>query len=85
MASLSRASLGGVLNQRGGIEHLAADVKRRGIALMNALTAEHCRLEESRAGAYWKMWGPYLSERQWGTVREDYSVVGSAWDYFTHD
>jgi len=52
---------------------------------MNALTAEHGRLEESRAGACWKMWGPYLSERQWGTVREDYSVAGSAWDYFTHD
>jgi hypothetical protein len=31
------------------------------------------------------MWGPYLSERQWGTVREDYSSTGSAWDYFTHD
>jgi len=33
----------------------------------------------------WKQWGPYLSERQWGTVREDYSSDGSAWDYFTHD
>jgi len=36
-----------------------------------------------RAG--WKKWGPYLSERQWGTVREDYSDNGNAWDYFTHD
>jgi hypothetical protein len=33
----------------------------------------------------WKQWGPYLSERQWGTVREDYSTDGSAWNYFTHD
>ena len=33
----------------------------------------------------WKKWGPYLSERQWGTVREDYSEHGNAWDYFTHD
>jgi hypothetical protein len=48
-------------------------------------TAEHRRLVESRAGIRWKFWGPYLSERQWGTVREDYSPTGSAWDYFTHD
>ena len=33
----------------------------------------------------WKHWGPYLSERQWGTVREDYSEGGNAWDYFSHD
>ena len=33
----------------------------------------------------WKKWGPYLSERQWGTVREDYSEDGDAWNYFTHD
>ncbi|HMH33825.1 MAG TPA: hypothetical protein VK543_12385, partial [Puia sp.] len=33
----------------------------------------------------WKKWGPYISERQWGTVREDYSADGSAWDYTTHD
>ena len=52
---------------------------------MKALTAEHGRLEEARAGVRWKMWGPYLSERQWGTVREDYSSTGSAWDYFSHD
>jgi hypothetical protein len=52
---------------------------------MKTLTAEHRRLEEARGGAAWKMWGPYLSERQWGTVREDYSVSGSAWDYFSHD
>jgi hypothetical protein len=34
------------------------------------------------AAAPWRLWGPYLSERQWGTVREDYSESGTAWDYF---
>jgi hypothetical protein len=50
------------------------------------LDPERIRLEEARNGtARWKKWGPYLSERQWGTVREDYSQDGNAWDYFTHD
>ena len=49
-------------------------------------TVEHARLEDARTGtAAWKAWGPYLSERQWGTVREDYSAGGDAWDYFPHD
>jgi len=49
-------------------------------------TPEHARLQESRdLKSPWKKWGPYLSERQWGTVREDYSADGSAWDYFPHD
>ena len=49
-------------------------------------TAEHVRLEEHRERkASWKKWGPYLSERQWGTVREDSSDDGNAWDSFTHD
>jgi hypothetical protein len=49
-------------------------------------TAEHYRLLESEARrADWKNWGPYLSERAWGTVREDYSPIGEAWDYFPHD
>src|SRR5205085_6832658 len=49
-------------------------------------TAEHARLEDARTGtAAWKAWGPYLSERQWGTVREDYSGGGDAWNYFPHD
>ncbi len=48
--------------------------------------AERTRLEESRSGRVdWKHWGPYLSERQWGTVREDYSEAGTAWDYLSHD
>ena len=47
---------------------------------------EQRRLNEARdAGIPWKKWGPYLSERQWGTVREDYSDDGNAWDYFSHD
>ena len=49
-------------------------------------TKEQKRLNEARdRGIPWKKWGPYLSERQWGTVREDYSQDGNAWDYFTHD
>jgi hypothetical protein len=49
-------------------------------------TTEQRRLNETRqAGVPWKKWGPYLSERQWGTVREDYSNDGNAWDYFSHD
>ncbi|MFC1766002.1 glucosidase, partial [Planctomycetota bacterium] len=47
---------------------------------------EQSRLEDARLKqASWKKWGPYLSERQWGTVREDYSDSGDAWNYFTHD
>jgi hypothetical protein len=49
-------------------------------------TSEHNRLEDARTGVTaWKKWGPYLSERQWGTVREDYSENGDAWNFFTHD
>ena len=50
------------------------------------MNAEQSRLEEARTNrAPWKLWGPYLSERQWGTVREDYSEGGDAWNYFPHD
>src|SRR6058998_2964983 len=50
------------------------------------MTDEQKRLEEAQAKtAHWKRWGPYLSERQWGTVREDYSPHGTAWDFFPHD
>lgn len=50
------------------------------------MNPERQRLEQSRSGRQpWRKWGPYLSERQWGTVREDYSDDGEAWDYFTHD
>src|SRR3989440_10643814 len=48
--------------------------------------SEQDRLDEANSGAKaWKLWGPYLSERQWGTVREDYSPNGDAWNFFTHD
>jgi hypothetical protein len=50
------------------------------------LTAEQQRLDDARQEKFaWKKWGPYLSERQWGTVREDYSENGDAWNFFTHD
>src|SRR6267143_2430254 len=49
------------------------------------MTVEERRLEESRQRIrHWKRWGPYVSERQWGTVREDYSPNGTAWEYFPH-
>src|SRR5206468_10134063 len=47
--------------------------------------SERGRLLAAREGTPWKRWGPYLSARQWGTVREDYSESGTAWDYFPHD
>lgn len=50
------------------------------------MMVEQLRLEEARERSVpWKKWGPYLSERQWGTVREDYSEGGDAWNYFSHD
>jgi len=58
------------------------DAKQSGAAA----NAEGARLQEcGQSGVPWKKWGPYLSERQWGTVREDYSEDGNAWDYFPHD
>src|SRR5713226_6406317 len=50
------------------------------------MTAEETRLSEARERKkHWKRWGPYLSERAWGTVREDYSEHGTAWEYVAHD
>src|SRR5689334_2831354 len=50
------------------------------------MTKEEIRLQQSRERrAHWKRWGPYLSERSWGTVREDYSHHGTAWDFLPHD
>jgi hypothetical protein len=66
---------------RGG----TASAAPRGTGAARA-TDEHQRLQQCREhGAAWKKWGPYLSERQWGTVREDYSQGGDAWNYFPHD
>ena len=49
-------------------------------------TTEQTRLDETRDPQIpWKKWGPYLSERQWGTVREDFSENGDVWNFFTHD
>jgi hypothetical protein len=51
-----------------------------------SIDVEHGRLEEARTKEVpWRKWGPYLSDRQWGTVREDYSENGDAWSYFTHE
>lgn len=56
------------------------------MAKQKPFTAEHQRLADSEARrADWKNWGPYVSERAWGTVREDYSATGEAWDFFPHD
>src|SRR6201985_1391458 len=50
------------------------------------MNIEKIRLEEAnKSRAAWKKWGPYVTERQWGTVREDYSPYGTAWDYTPHD
>jgi hypothetical protein len=50
------------------------------------MTQEEIRLSESGARRkHWKRWGPYLSERAWGTVREDYSPYGNAWEHLSHD
>jgi len=54
--------------------------------MTRSVTKEEIRLSESAARTkHWKRWGPYLSERAWGTVREDYSPYGNAWEYFPHD
>jgi len=68
-----------MMNRSDRSGHSAADGGR-------VQTAEARRLADDQARlAHWRRWGPYLSERQWGTVREDYSASGSAWDYFPHD
>jgi hypothetical protein len=63
-----------------------ARTTKRNAPAAAAFEAEAARLEQdTRRERNWKRWGPYLSERQWGTVREDYSEHGAAWDYFPHD
>jgi hypothetical protein len=64
----------------------ATTALRQPAAEAAAASAERLRLAEDHRGEVaWKLWGPYLSERQWGTVREDYSPYGNAWEYFSHD
>src|SRR5262249_16318902 len=54
--------------------------------MAKSITQEELRLQENcNRSKYWQRWGPYLSERAWGTVREDYSANGDAWDYLPHD
>jgi Glycosyl hydrolase family 63 C-terminal domain len=63
-----------------------SDTKEKPATSKSGTNSESIRLEEAHEGnAAWKKWGPYLSERHWGTVREDYSDDGNAWNYFTHD
>ena len=86
LLNASQAEL--VRDPDGHIAVVTALVSRRGrwIAPNKKMTAEDKRLEESRdRNAHWKRWGPYVSERAWGTVREDYSQHGNAWEYLPHD
>ena len=53
--------------------------------MITQLDAEQQRLKTSEHSENWRLWGPYLAERAWGTVREDYSPDGNAWEYFDHD
>ena len=60
---------------------------KKAAQIERATTAEYLRLKEPHSGPVhpWRRWGPYVSERSWGTVREDYSADGEAWNYFSHD
>src|SRR5499427_6311182 len=61
-------------------------MEKDGAWMSSGDNAEQRRLRDAdEQGVAWRRWGPYLSERQWGTVREDYSTGGDAWSYFTHD
>ena len=64
---------------RGGGSSEGGASRSRSLAQQNRID------EAARRSVHWRRWGPYLSERQWGTVREDYSRDGAAWDYLTHD
>src|ERR1043166_7961567 len=68
---------------RAGSRSFLADCLQHPYRLV--ITAEHLRLSAAREGVSWMKWGPYLSERAWGTVREDYSRDGTPWEYFPHD
>src|SRR5579875_1585136 len=58
--------------------------ERAAVSIYDTAEGARLRLNEQRVG-HWNRWGPYLAERAWGTVREDYSADGCAWDYFPHD
>src|SRR5579863_1699188 len=62
------------------------DDRHGGATVSGVRTKEEERLASDRVGTtHWRRWGPYLAERQWGTVREDYSAEGTAWEYLPHD
>src|SRR5580658_4355156 len=69
---------------RGRRQTAAREVPMENRRIMDAEAQKRWDQARERGGP-WKKWGPYLSERQWGTVREDYSENGDAWDYFPHD
>src|SRR5436309_6084138 len=74
-------------NRRAGRDN-PASMKRNATTTTSSaqVTPEHRRLLEHRAGEKnWKHWGPFLAERAWGTVREDYSADGNAWEFLPHD
>src|SRR5205823_8458291 len=85
---LFRWDQGGKICRRRRTESLKSSVIAVGLAVgrRTTMNAEEQRLTEDSARAKnWKRWGPYLAERQWATVREDYSPDGQCCDYFTHD
>src|SRR4051794_2136035 len=66
--------------------HFGSECAFRKMSLSSGFMQEKARLEAADGRrAPWRAWGPYLAERAWGTVREDYSSGGSAWDFFPHD
>jgi mannosylglycerate hydrolase MGH1-like protein len=82
---MHRASVDGGASAA-GMDDTSQGIERMRAANITDMTKEELRLESDRKReAYWRRWGPYLSDRQWGTVREDYSAGGSAWEYFPHD
>ena len=64
---------------------MSQDAESARLQEAGTLESTRSQLKAVAAKKPWRKWGPYLSERQWGTVREDYSQDGNAWDYFTHD
>src|SRR5258706_9328107 len=65
---------------------MAASANGQAVPHPFVANAERLRLVADREGReHWRRWGPYLSDRQWGTVREDYSALGDAWDYFPYE
>src|SRR5215472_11040109 len=80
-----RSAIAGIAARPRNERHFGPARQPRDFEVM-VMVAENARLAQAHDGkAAWRKWGPYLSERQWGSVREDYSDSGNAWNYFTHD